>query len=178
MKAIARRAAPFLIATLAALVASCSQPQRVEPAPAPSPTVRPQPRPAPLPPPSVDWREHGRSPGDWAWSMEDGHSTARFAGGALTFSCDRIARTVTMTRAGAAQAPVAMTVLTSSQTRPLTGEPVAGPPAALAVTFPARDPLLDAMAFSRGHFAVETAGLETLYPPSWPEIARVIEDCR
>lgn len=178
MKAIARRAAPFLIAALGALATSCSQPERVVPAPAPTPTVRPRPTPAPLPPSTIDWREHARSPGDWTWSMAGGRSTARFAGGALSFTCDRAAGTVTMARAGTAQAPVAMTVLTSSQTRPLTGEPVAGPPPALAVKFPARDPLLDAMAFSRGQFAVETAGLETLYPPSWPEIARVIEDCR
>ncbi|MDG2003332.1 MAG: hypothetical protein P8J20_08375 [Novosphingobium sp.] len=48
----------------------------------------------------------------------------------------------------------------------------------IAVTLPASDPLLDAMAFSRGRFAVETAGLPTLYVPSWPEVSRVIEDCR
>ena len=176
MKAIARRAAPFLIAALGALAVSCSQPRRVEPSPAPSQT--PRPRPAPLPPPAGDWREHDRSPGDWTWAIENGRSTARFAGGALSFTCDRAARTVTMARAGTATAAVAMTVLTSSQTRPLTGEPVAGPPPALAVVFPARDPLLDAMAFSRGHFAVETAGLPTLHVPSWAEISRVIEDCR
>jgi len=34
------------------------------------------------------------------------------------------------------------------------------------------------MAFSRGRFALETAGQETLYLPSWPEISRVVEDCR
>jgi len=42
----------------------------------------------------------------------------------------------------------------------------------------ARDPLLDAIAFSRGRFALEAAGLETLYLPAWPELSRVIEDCR
>jgi hypothetical protein len=34
------------------------------------------------------------------------------------------------------------------------------------------------MAFSRGRFAIETAGLPTLYVPSWPEVSRVVEDCR
>ena len=43
---------------------------------------------------------------------------------------------------------------------------------------PARDPLLDAMAFSKGRFALEVAGLPTLYVPSYPEVTRVIEDCR
>ena len=47
-----------------------------------------------------------------------------------------------------------------------------------AAGLPARDPLLDAMAFSKGRFAVEVAGLPTLYLPSWIEVSRVIEDCR
>jgi len=33
------------------------------------------------------------------------------------------------------------------------------------------------MALSKGRFAVETQGLETLYVPAWPEMTRVIEDC-
>ena len=33
-------------------------------------------------------------------------------------------------------------------------------------------------AFSKGRFAIETPGLATLYVPSYPEITRVIEDCR
>jgi hypothetical protein len=48
----------------------------------------------------------------------------------------------------------------------------------LVATLQARDPLLDAIALSRGRFAVETGGLETLYLPAWPEITRVVEDCR
>ena len=43
---------------------------------------------------------------------------------------------------------------------------------------PARDPLLDAMAFSRGRFAVEVSGGPTLVVPAYPEVTRVIEDCR
>jgi hypothetical protein len=40
------------------------------------------------------------------------------------------------------------------------------------------DPLLDAMALSKGRFAVETEGLPPLHLPSWAEVSRVIEDCR
>jgi hypothetical protein len=40
------------------------------------------------------------------------------------------------------------------------------------------DPLLDAMAMSRGRFAVTVAGTPSLVLPSWPEVARVVEDCR
>jgi hypothetical protein len=45
------------------------------------------------------------------------------------------------------------------------------------IAFPARDTLLDAMAFSRGRFVLQ-AGTTDLVLPPWPEIARVIEDCR
>ncbi len=55
---------------------------------------------------------------------------------------------------------------------------VAGPVPAIAARVAANDPLLDAMAFSKGRFAVEVAGLPTLYVPSYPEVTRVIEDCR
>jgi hypothetical protein len=41
----------------------------------------------------------------------------------------------------------------------------------------ADDPLLDAIAFSRGRFGVTIDGRERWFP-AWPEIARVIEDCR
>ena len=40
------------------------------------------------------------------------------------------------------------------------------------------DPLLDAMAVTRGRFAVETTGLSTLYLPPWAEVTRAIESCR
>mgnify|MGYP006891167444 CR=1 FL=1 len=41
----------------------------------------------------------------------------------------------------------------------------------------ATDPLLDAMALTKGRFAVEV-GAAKLYLPSWAEVSRVIEDCR
>lgn len=109
--------------------------------------------------------------------MENGRSTARFAGGALVLRCERPG-TVTLLRAGAGKGQVPMTVLTPGSTRSIMGVAQAGPPPVIAVTFPARDPLLDAMAFSRGRFAIETLGLPTLYVPSWPEVSRVVEDCR
>jgi hypothetical protein len=60
----------------------------------------------------------------------------------------------------------------------LMSDPARSPAGWLVVVLTARDPLLDAMAFSRGRFALEAAGLETLYLPAWPELSRVIEDCR
>ena len=71
-----------------------------------------------------------------------------------------------------------MTIQTSTLSRTLSAQAEPGPPPVIALTLAARDGLLDAMAFSRGRFAVETAGLPTLYVPSWTEVSRVIEDCR
>jgi len=93
-------------------------------------------------------------------------------------SCDRAAGKVTLERSGTATGLVAMTIITSDLERPLSGEARTGPPPVIALSFPASDPLLDAMAFSRGRFSVETTGQPTLYVPSWPEVSRVVEDCR
>lgn len=40
------------------------------------------------------------------------------------------------------------------------------------------DPLLEQMAFSRGRFLVAVEGGPSLVVPAWPEVGRVIEDCR
>jgi hypothetical protein len=40
------------------------------------------------------------------------------------------------------------------------------------------DPILDAMAFSRGRILVEAEGQQPIILPSWAEIARIVEDCR
>lgn len=83
---------------------------------------------------------------------------------------------MTLLRSGnVATGSVPITIRAGEMSRVLAGVPVSG---GVAVTLPARDPLLDAMAFSRGRFAVEAAGTAALYIPSWTEVSRVIEDCR
>jgi hypothetical protein len=107
--------------------------------------------------------------------MEAGQSVARFAGGTLVLRCDPASATITLERAGEAPGPEPMTVTTTSGTRTLSASPRAG---SLAVAVPARDPVIDAMIFSRGRFVIDTPGLAPLYVPSWPEMGRVAEDCR
>lgn len=51
-------------------------------------------------------------------------------------------------------------------------------PAYYAAEIMPRDPILDAMAFSRGRFAVEAGGLRSMAIPNWAELGRVVEDCR
>ncbi|WP_159983748.1 hypothetical protein [Novosphingobium sp. 18050] len=68
-----------------------------------------------------------------------------------------------------------MTVTTSDGSRAFTGRSTS---TGIEIALPARDKVLDAMAFSRGRFAISAPGESTLYIPSWAEVARVIEDCR
>lgn len=125
-----------------------------------------------------DWREADVTPGDWIWAVADGKSLARFANGELTMTCDTDSSTISILRKGSITNAVPITIETSQGTYFLNGQqPKAGELAAELV-LDAHSPILDGMKFSRGHFAFETAGLPTLYVPSWPEIARVIEDCR
>lgn len=161
-----------------ALVAGCI------PKPAVPPPPGPQPQPAPPPPPVArDWRYGPLNPGGWTYSDRVGHSEAGFGvpGAARGFvvRCDRATRTVLLARDGGAVGG-AMTIRTSSDTRSLPIAAVPGNPApgAGAASLPANDRFLDAMVFSRGRFVVEMAGAPMLVMPSWPEPARVVEDCR
>jgi hypothetical protein len=104
------------------------------------------------------------APGQWTYASTATGSEARYD---ATFSmrCDRATRTVIISRPGAA--PTVLTIATDSVIRNL---PVGG-------RLLANDPLLDAIAFSRGRFLVSGGGA-TLAIPTWPEAARSIEDCR
>lgn len=167
------------------LLASCATPPAPAPTPAPAPVIRPAPPPPPPPPPfQGDWRDAPQTPGEWRWSMANGHSTASYglAGQAAiaSLTCDRPSGRVILARLDSAPAPAAtpMAIRTTFGLRPLISDPLVSTPGWLAVALSASDPLLDTIAFSRGRFAIEAAGLDTLYLPAWPEISRVIEDCR
>jgi hypothetical protein len=123
------------------------------------------------------------TPGDWRWSMEGSQSVARFgsAGTAFALRCDLSTRTVQMERLGASTSQpsgATLTIRTQTATRTLSAAAHPGARTSLTASVPARDPLLDAMAFSKGRFAVEATGWPTLYVPAWTEVSRVVEDCR
>jgi hypothetical protein len=173
---------------LTALLAACASP----PPPPSRPVPRPRPAYAPSPPaprvqPPLGWRDAPITPGNWRWSRINGSSSARFAEGpngpGLEFRCDRAAGVVLLIRSATVEASSSnertpLTVTTTSTARALTAQPLGGPRPAIVVSLPARDPLLDAIIFSRGRFGVEARGLVPIYAPTWPEIARVVEDCR
>ena len=161
------------------LAGSCAAPQK--PLPLPAPVPRPSPRPL-LPPPPADWRDAPQTAGEWHWGLVGGRSVASFglpgAAPLVTLTCDRANARVLIARQGTASGAVAMALRSTASLRPLASDPLLGAPGMVTAELSARDPALDAVAFSRGRFALETAGLATLYLPSWPELSRVIEDCR
>jgi hypothetical protein len=150
------------------------------PAPVAPPAAPAPPVPAPAPPaePRLSWRDAAITPGAWQWSEAGGVSAARFADGLFEIRCERASGSIVLARRGTAAGPVAATIATTTQRRTVIAQPYAGPPQVLAITLAAHDDLLDAMAFSRGRFAVEMAGVAPLYLPVWPEFSRVVEDCR
>jgi hypothetical protein len=129
-----------------------------------------------VPPPATNWIDAPLSPGGWTYRVEGAASTALFGpAGSPSFvvSCQP-GRQVMIARAGASSGN-AITIRTSNASRTLPATVSGG---GIAATLSASDPLLDAMAFSRGRFAVEAPGAAQLIIPAWPEPARVIEDCR
>ncbi|MDE2302217.1 MAG: hypothetical protein KGK11_06625 [Sphingomonadales bacterium] len=166
-------------AGLAALLAGCASTPPV-PRPAPAiPAAAPAPPSTANPPPPTAWQDRPATPGVWRWQQQGLTSLARFDpdGGAprFTLACNPVAQNLTLTLFVSATGDAPLTLATTAMTRTLAA--TAGADGSLHASIAARDPLLDAIAFSRGHFALLAEGV-ALYPPSWPEVARAIEDCR
>ncbi|MCW1401683.1 hypothetical protein OKA06_04850 [Novosphingobium sp. MW5] len=181
MKANAPRFLALAVSMLAFALAGCAgspkprpkyqpvpQPEQLRPVrPAPTTPVAPR-------PPAADWRDQPRTAGDWSWSRDGQFSIARY-GRLFSVACSLSDRRIALMLASPAASSQPMVVTTTSARRALSAEPEGGQ---LTARLPASDPLIDAMAFSRGRFMVEAGGTAPLYLPSWPEITRVAEDCR
>lgn len=168
------------------------------PRPAPTPPVDAAPAPItpdPAPPPATihdNWLDAPQTPGDWSYQERAaGGGVASFGQFGIsneeplfTMTCDRGSRSVLLARAGSSlgTTPARMVVRTESQTRTLPASSMrptaSGRDAATTARLASGDRLLDAMALSKGRFAIEVDGREPLYIPSWAEVTRVIEDCR
>ena len=94
----------------------------------------------------------------------------------LTVRCSRTTRRVSIAKPGNRAVPF-LALWTDSMARSV---PASFDPATARVTIllATTDPLLDALAFGRGRIAIQGSGQPALVVPAWPEIARVIEDCR
>ncbi|MBH1943519.1 hypothetical protein I5L01_04655 [Erythrobacter sp. YJ-T3-07] len=156
-------------------VTCCQTPEPPPPAPAPAPPPPPAPTPQPGPPPAQNWIDRPQTPGDWSYGTGYGGTLAQFSDRGTTrfaIACDN-QRNILLIRP---QEPgPEMMIRTETTQRILTGTPVNG---ALIARLAPNDPLLDAMAITRGRFAVEVTGAPGLYVPAWAEVTRVVEDCR
>ncbi|RNJ63348.1 MAG: hypothetical protein EDM03_02720 [Porphyrobacter sp. IPPAS B-1204] len=184
-----KAALPLLALSLA--LAACV-PATTAPAPAPAPVARPVPapaRPAPAAPPTVSpnttWIDAPLTPGAWIYQdfgpgngkrslFSDPDNTYYFS---LSCATGPDGVQVQFDRTGTpSKRYLEMTIRTETAQRALTGERFGSQMIIAGV--PASDPLLDAMALSKGRFAVEVEGEATLILPSYAEVSRVIEDCR
>ena len=136
--------------------------------------------PAVTPPATPDFTYAIPIAGSWTFAPAPDGSTATFLNASampqLTIRCSRATRRVSIAKPGSVAMPF-LNVWTSSMTRSV---PASFDPATARITIqlPAYDPLLDALAFSRGRLAIYVADKPALVLPAWPEVARVVEDCR
>ena len=170
------------LAALVALVA-CATPPAPQPAPVPAPAPAPAPAPTPPVPTYSNWIDAPQTAGDWFYIPQTGAAIAAFGPAQrqplFALRCDIATHTMSIGRTSVSTESQPMTIRTESATRTFSTTPTQGSVEHLVATsLPATDSFLDAIAFSRGRFAVEVAGEPTLYLPNWPEITRVIEDCR
>jgi hypothetical protein len=154
----------------AALLSACAG--KPEPAPSPPPPVRQAVPPVvagPAAEPSAqDSPDPPLSAGDWSYAGDPAGSIATFGPmdrPSFTIRCDKARRRVSLAVEGEAL-PLSLGTSFGRRTLPA------------GATLAADDPLLDEIAFSRGRFTVERDGPAALIMPTWPEPARVIEDCR
>ena len=118
--------------------------------------------------------------GSWTYSPAAGGSQASFtdASGSpqLWVHCTRATRRVTIAKAASGAMPF-LDVWTSSLSRSVAAS---FNPATMRLTIDlgAFDPLLDAIASSRGRIGFSAGTQPPLVVPPWAEAARVVEDCR
>lgn len=176
----------LIIALPLVALAACVPAPAPAPAPSPSPTVAPTPRPTQtlLPTPAYDnWIDAPQTSGNWFYAVVPPYTYAAFGPTATqplaSIRCDRGNRTVSIGRTSAAAASQPLTIRAETAARTFAAQPRQGSvETLLAVDLPANDPFLDAIAFSQGRFMIETMGEAPLFLPAWPEISRVIDDCR
>ena len=157
----------------------------VSPPPPPAPkTVSGPPRAAamaPAPALTGDVNDWPLTPGDWTYSRDSRGSVGQFGASGrramLSLRCDMQTRRVTLLREASAPAQH-MVIRTSSMTKQLPAQLTGGTLAYVAAEIMSNDPILDAMAFSRGRILVEAEGQQPVILPYWAEIARIVEDCR
>ena len=129
-----------------------------------------------------NWLDAPQTPGGWTYRdrPDGGFATFGPTGQPALFGleCSRSGRSIRMVRSAGAAGETPMRIRTETTERLLSARPNPSGTPTVVADVAASDPLLDAVALTRGRFAVEAAGTPTLYLPAWAEVTRVIEDCR
>ena len=133
-----------------------------------------------------DWIDAPRTPGSWSYYAEmvgnSRYGVANYTSPdgtqLFTIMCSSGSGSIILQRWVDSVGQLPLTIRTETLDRTLTApRDPEGRNMVAAIVRP-NDPLLDAMALTKGRFAVETSGKPTLYLPAWAEVTRVIEDCR
>jgi hypothetical protein len=177
----------FLGLSAAALftLTTCAAPQALPPQP-----TRPPVNNTVLLPPVVKTPEIVQPTGHWTdWPMEDGawtyarddrgsvaQYTAKDKAALVILRCDKGRSRIYLVRAATTAGTI--TVRTSSVSKTLPAHITGTKPTYAVTDLVFADPILDAMAFSRGRIAVELPDTQNIAIPVWSEIGRVVEDCR
>jgi hypothetical protein len=118
--------------------------------------------------------------GNWTYAATPEGSDATFANASgsaqLVVHCTKATRRVSISKPANAAAP-AISIWTSSLTRsvPSSFNPAT---ARLTIDLSNYDPVLDAIATSRGRIGFGVGNESPLVLPAWADAAHVIEDCR
>ncbi len=173
----------FLIpmATLAGCVSPAPPPPSQPPRPAATPAPAPPPVAVPVSPPTAAaWTERPLTPGTWVYRTDARGAVALYGvpdhEAMLIVRCDRAAQRIFISRPGTTGGQMTLRATTQAQAYP--ASPTGGSPSYIAAQLNVTDRQLDALAFSRGRFLVGVTGMADVIVPSWPEVARVIEECR
>jgi hypothetical protein len=181
--AIMRALALFSVVAAIGLYA-CSErverPPTVAAPPLQLPAVKPAPPPIAV---GTNWEDWPATPGDWAYRRDPRGSVALFGppgtDALFLLRCDRQAARVYASRNGTFPAGETgrMTIRASAGLQTYSVSNTSDASYVAAEIIPT-DRHLDAMAYSRGRFVVSVKGATDLVVPAWPEVTRVIEDCR
>lgn len=173
----------FAILASLLLASACSSPPPPQPA---TPVVQPKPQPVPILPADTPdfakWQDWPIAPGDWVYRQDDRGSIALFGpvgqDAIVTLRCDKSRQRVYLSRQGSFTGSRAITMRSSSAMHSWQGAPTGGTPSYIAAEIVPTDKGLEDMAYTRGRIALDVMGFSAIAIPIWPEVSRVIEDCK